>query len=335
MPYINYTPNRRFTDYTLAMVDIANGILEEYEEQGFTLTLRQLYYQIVARDLFPDDRTWVNTGGNKWKRDPNGTKNADPNYDWLGGIMSDARMAGLVDWNHLIDRTRNLKDLEHFVDAEDALTKLAGWYHVDMWENQAVRPEVWVEKDALVGVIQPICQRLDVPFFSCRGYTSMSEMWGAGQRLARHHAAGYDTHIIHLGDHDPSGVDMTRDIFDRLEVFMGGTEVNRIALTMEQIEEHQPPPNPAKVTDSRAKAYIKRFGHKSWELDALQPTTLAGLIEGAVLAIRDEAVWREDVARKAEVKGHLKGIAARWEDAQNIEAIMKELERYRADGDNS
>ena len=163
MPRIRYNHERKFTVQTEEVIATANRILVEYEVQGFTLTLRQLYYLLVARDLFPADRRWVNVGG-KWKRDPNGTINADPNYDWLGQIMSDARLAGLVDWDHMVDRTRRLRDLQHFENAGDALKKLASWYHIDFWEHQAIRPEVWVEKDALVGILEPICQELDVPF---------------------------------------------------------------------------------------------------------------------------------------------------------------------------
>jgi len=311
MPKICYTPERRFTRQWLKMIAIANTILEEYQEQGFKLTLRQLYYQIVARNLFPEDRKWVRHGG-KWVKNADGTKNADPNYNWIGVIINDARLAGLVDWNHLVDRTRNLKDLEHFNGAEDALAKLAGWYHVDMWENQKVRPEVWIEKDALTGVIEGVCQQLDVPFFSCRGYTSQSEMWRAGQRLAHWHDLGYTTHIIHLGDHDPSGIDMSRDIFDRMEMFMGGTEFERIALNMDQVRLYDPPPDPAKITDSRCKAYIERFGGESWELDALEPSVMNDLITNAVIALRDEGVYKEDQAHKNKVKDKLYTLADNW-----------------------
>lgn len=295
MPKICYTPERKFTIQNLWVVDQANIILNEYEGQGFTLTLRQLYYQFVARDLLP---------------------NTDKNYKRLGAIINDARLAGLIDWYHLIDRTRNLRALEHFEDATDALNKVADWYHVDMWENQKVRPEVWVEKDALVGIVQRVCDELDVPYFSCRGYTSQSEMWRAGQRLARWHNAGYQTHIIHLGDHDPSGMDMSRDIFDRLEMFMGGTSFKRIALNMDQVKEYGPPPNPAKITDSRAKAYIQEFGDDSWELDALDPNTLTNLIKNAVDPLCDRDIWRKDLDRKIEAKNRLYDLAERWEDVK-------------------
>jgi hypothetical protein len=164
-----------------------------------------------------------------------------------------------------------------------------------------------------VGVIEGICEELDVPFFSCRGYTSQSEMWGAGRRLLRYKRHGDQTPIIfHFGDHDPSGKDMTRDIADRLEMFMGGLEVKRMALNMDQVEEYEPPPNPAKTTDSRYGAYIAEFGAESWELDALEPAVIAGLIRTAVTALIDQDLWD---ARKAEVEKNQKLlglVAEKW-----------------------
>lgn len=292
MPRINYTPGRQFTRQNMIVIDRANDILEEYQAQGFTLTLRQLYYQFVARDYLA---------------------NTDKNYKRLGDIINDARMAGLVDWYHLEDRTRNLRHLEQFESAEDALDQLAGYYHIDMWARQKVRPEVWVEKDALVGVVQRICNELDVPYFSCRGYTSQSEMWRAGQRLMGWQGQGYDTYIIHLGDHDPSGIDMSRDIFDRLEIFMGGTIFERIALNMDQIKKYSPPPNPAKVTDSRAKGYIENYGHESWELDALEPSVLMDMIRTTVESLRDPDIFQEDLVRRHTTTEQLKKLAADWE----------------------
>lgn len=294
MPYICYV-EKRFGAQNLEIVDNANAILREYEAQGFTLTLRQLYYQFVARDLLA---------------------NTDKNYKRLGSIINDARLSGYIDWNHLVDRTRNLKVLEHFEDAPHALKKLAGWYHVDMWANQRYRPEVWIEKDALVGIIEGVCQSLDVPYFSCRGYTSQSEMWAAGQRLAEWSDRGQIPYVIHLGDHDPSGIDMSRDIFDRLEMFMGGTMFERIALNMDQVRRYNPPPNPAKVTDSRSSKYIRSYGENSWELDALDPNTLTKLIRTAVENLRDHDKYIETYKRREAERAALTQLADNWTDVR-------------------
>lgn len=313
MPKITYV-NKRFGKSSLTLIAHTNAIIEDYSKQGFDLTLRQIYYQIVARDLFPDDRRWRWVEATrKWVRDANGTKNADPNYKWLGGIINDARLAGLVDWNAIVDRTRNLKGLGHWNNPGDIIESAAYSFKVDKWADQDYRPEVWVEKDALVGVIGSVCNGLDVPFFSCRGYTSQSEMWGAGQRLKSHVKNCYTPIIFHLGDHDPSGIDMTRDIEERLEMFMGGTKLDRLALNMPQVRKFNPPPNPAKLTDSRCDAYIAEFGDESWELDALDPKTISGLIRDAVLEIRDQDKWDEAVEREDAGVSKLKLAAANWD----------------------
>lgn len=120
--------------------------------------------------------------------------------------------------------------------------------------------------------------------------------------------------VIHLGDHDPSGIDMTRDIGDRLDLFTGSAVVKRIALNMDQIELYNPPPNPAKVTDSRATSYIRRFGHSSWELDALEPAVIAAAIESTVLSYRDDARWDAAVRLEEQHRADLQRAARRWEE---------------------
>lgn len=267
MPKIAYA-TKKFRRSSLDMIAKANAIIAEYARQGFSLTLRQLYYQFVARDFI---------------------KNEQSEYKRLGDVINDARLAGLIDWLAIVDRTRYLRELSHWGKPSDIIRGAAAQFRVDRWKNQPYRPEVWIEKDALVGVIEGVCQNLDVPFFSCRGYTSQSEMWASAQRLQQYAYSGQTPIIFHFGDHDPSGIDMSRDIMDRLNMFMSDEmEVKRLALNMDQIQEYSPPPNFAKITDTRAKAYIREFGTESWELDALSPTTLANLIEDEIRSLIDE-----------------------------------------------
>lgn len=300
MPKICYV-KRKFSAASMAQIKKANEIIAEYESQGFALTLRQLYYQFVARDLIP---------------------NNIKSYKNLGSVVNDGRLAGLIDWNHITDRTRSLKKRSHWESPADIIDAVARSYHIDMWENQEYRPEVWIEKDALAGVIEDVCEELDVPYFSCRGYTSQSEMWVGAQRIGTWAKKKNQTPVIfHFGDHDPSGKDMTRDIVDRLEMFMGGVKLERLALNMDQVEKYQPPPNPAKLTDSRANAYVAEFGDDSWELDALEPKVLTALIRKNVDALKDKKVWAEDAERLAEEKGLLAKCSQKWD------VIAESLER--------
>lgn len=297
MPKICYTP-KGFSPLTLDMIDRANRIIAEYAAQGFDLTLRQLYYQFVARDLI---------------------RNTQQEYKRLGSIVNDARLAGLIDWLHITDRTRNLRANSHWDTPADILDACANQFRVDLWEGQPKRVEVWIEKDALVGLIEGVCKRLDLPHFSCRGYTSQSEMWAAAKRLERYIRAGQTPIVLHLGDHDPSGLDMSRDIEDRLRLFISTDigpdayfELHRIALNWNQIEEHEPPPNPAKTTDSRAGSYIARHGNESWELDALDPNIITALIEREATRHIDQGIWRERLEEQGQCRLQLGQLSRYW-----------------------
>jgi hypothetical protein len=277
---------KTFNPKSLALIDTANAIITEYNTQGYDLTLRQLYYQMVARGIIP---------------------NQQKEYKRLGNILNDARLAGLVDWNAIVDRTRNINKPSTWNSPAEIISSARYSYAIDLWQDQEFRLEVWVEKDALRGVIENIADRHQVPNFSCRGYTSASEMWAAAQRLLTHMKHGQKPVIIHLGDHDPSGIDMTRDIIERITMFTSGYNgydffVERAALNMEQIEEHDPPPNPAKEADSRFAAYIAKYGDNSWELDALNPTTLDDIITDIVERYLDRDLFEDRMRQQQEEK---------------------------------
>lgn len=293
MPKITYIA-KRFSVGSQAIIEQANEIIDDYAAQGFDLTLRQLYYQFVSRDLIANKQT---------------------EYKRLGSIINDARLAGLIDWDKIVDRTRNMASNSHWGGPKEIVTACASQFQIDKWTNQEHRVEVWIEKDALIGVIENACRRNDVGFFSCRGYTSQSEMWAASQRLLGYAKSGQSISIIHLGDHDPSGIDMTRDINERLSLFVGevAINVNRIALNADQINQYNPPPNPTKITDSRANNYIKRFGNNSWELDALEPSVLERLIDDTIARYKDESLW--------------KGMRAQEDDhIESLRKVAEELE---------
>jgi hypothetical protein len=156
---------------------------------------------------------------------------------------------------------------------------------------QPHRLEVWIEKEALAGVFAGVCKKNDVPFLSCRGYRSQSEMWRVAMRLKAQAKKGQQIVVLHFGDHDPSGIDMSRDIEERLGVFGLRLDFHRLALNIAQVDEYQPPPNPVKQTDSRFESYTQRFGDEFWELDALEPAILAGLDEDWVAKFRDPEKW--------------------------------------------
>lgn len=256
---------KKFQEKSLDLIHKINNIISEYQAQGYELTLRQIYYQLVARGNIP---------------------NTERSYKNIGSLVNNGRLAGLIDWNAIVDRTRHIRENQHWSSPEQIIRAALNSYKIDMRENQPIYVEVWVEKDALISIVENVANKLDVPCFSCRGYVSQSEMYEAAQRFIHneHRDARY---ILHLGDHDPSGIDMTRDIGDRLELLGAEVVVNRIALNYDQIEQYNPPTNPAKLTDSRVRNYMSRYGEYSWELDALEPSVIEKLIYDTVDELTD------------------------------------------------
>lgn len=302
---ICYTP-KKFTGSSKMTIIKANEIIEAYKEQGFSLTLRQLYYQFVARDIIPNSL-------NEYKK--------------LGSVINDARLAGLIDWSAIEDRTRFIREQAHWDQPEDILRTAARQFTMNKREGQEYYIEVWIEKDALVGLLDDVCTQFDVPYFSCRGYTSQSEMWEAAQRFLKVTDYGrsktIQCKILHLGDHDPSGLDMTRDISERMNLFynfhnsgFNEIEVNRIALNIDQVEQYDPPPNPAKSTDVRFKKYADEFGYESWELDALEPSVIVDLVKMNIINLTDSKKFQKKIKEIEKHKENLHNIVDNYEMIQ-------------------
>lgn len=299
MPKIIYEPWAPRTA-TLEVVGWATAVCEDYAARGYSLTLRQLYYRIVAAGRIP---------------------NTQESYNRLGTIVSKARMAGLIDWTHVTDRLRMLSTNDGYdTDPADAINTTAGGYAEALWRNQPEHVEVWVEKDALADVVGQAAREWRAPVMVCRGYMSQSAMWETAVRLLRKAKQGKELTIIHLGDHDPSGKDMTRDIGDRLQAFLWrhapslNVTIERLALNMDQVEQYDPPPNPAKMTDSRWAEYVATTGlTDSWELDALPPDVLDTLIREAVEAHIDRSQWEADQDEEEEHRRVLTVMASHWE----------------------
>ncbi len=286
---------KEFRSNTIWAINEANLIIQEYLNDDLQLTLRQLYYQFVARGLIANQMA---------------------EYKRLGNVISDARLAGLIDWEAIEDRTRHLEANTHWDNPGQIIRAAAQGFQIDHWKHQPHRVEVWIEKEALTGVIDAICTSLDVAYFACKGYVSQSEMYTASKRLIDACNNNQVPIIIHLGDHDPSGMDMTRDIIDRMQtlgVRLSRIEVNRIALNYDQVQTYNPPPNPAKMKDSRYQAYIQNYGEDSWELDALEPRVLRSLIQNTVEHYRDEVIYNETKIQENEYKEILQRVQDNWE----------------------
>ncbi len=277
---------------SLTRVAACNTIIDEYLLQGLRLTLRQLYYQLVSRNVIP---------------------NVEREYKNLSKLLSDARLTGLVDWNAIEDRVRQPRIPTEFEDLAELVQAALASYRLPRWRGQKTYCELWVEKDALAGVLEPLAREFHVTLMVNRGYSSQSAMFEAAIRFIRSKLPGV---LFYIGDHDPSGEDMVRDVGARLEMFGADVDVRKLALTMEQVEEHDPPPNPAKMSDPRAEGYVAEHGDESWEVDALPPTVLAGIIRAAFASVIEPRPLRAVLQQEKQDKSRLKRALAAVDGAK-------------------
>lgn len=307
----------------------ATEIAEDYQRKGYSLTLRQLYYQCVATGIIP---------------------NADASYKRLGDVLGDARLAGDFDMDLIEDRGRDAggsKQLDCDIDVNEALVKAASYVEaiprwtisIDRWFGQPKYVSVWVEKDALSGVFQKPCESLGVGFFACKGYPSHSALWQWLKKLQDAYQRSFDlvvddegneyqpeeikeAVILYFGDHDPDGWQIPRSAEENLNIFarVHGLEVPpirlvRLALNRDQIKKYNPPPFPAKPSSSRFKGYVKEHGLKqAWELDALKPDVLDKMVRTSVKGCWDEAIHQEwqDRARVCRARLRQKMAEPEW-----------------------
>lgn len=283
----------KFKPETKKKIDQANSIIAEYQADRIQLTLRQLYYQFVARDLI---------------------KNNQQEYNKLQSVITNARRAGLIDWDAIIDRTRNLSRLPAWSSPSDIIGACANQYREDLWDGQEHLPIVMVEKDAAIGTVEAVCQELRVSFISNRGYFSDAELHTQAKSLQAMKRKGKNPILLYFGDFDPSGWDMTRDLKERFNMFTEPYRIpiKRLALNPEQIETYDPPPNFAKQTDSRFQSFVDEFGEECYELDAVPPRAVVGLIRDAVLDLRDDALWQEAEAKERQAREQLQELSDRW-----------------------
>lgn len=329
-------------------------VVEKYQEQGYRLTLRQLYYQLVSGDIIP---------------------NHDTVYKKMSGILDDLRYSGVIDWSAIEDRGR-IPHLPYFAnDIADAMEDIINAFRLDRQMGQDTVIEVFTEKDAISGILKRITDYFHIRLVVNKGYSSSSALHEAYKRFAGYIKSGKKVRILYFGDHDPSGLDMIRDIRERMLLFLARGrqlgwrffdsekfnkwmefgrphskmlsdfipafsaleslipdgekyaelfkqacrayylhereffKITPIGLTMDQIREYNPPPNPAKITDPRAKWYISQFGQVSWEVDALEPAVMEGVVRGAIMEIIDFDKFKAVCEKEDQMTKEMKAFA--------------------------
>jgi hypothetical protein len=282
---------------------IVEEALEVFKQYDSALTLRQLYYRLVSKHLFP---------------------NTINSYKRLSRIMVKAREQGDVPVNCLEDRSRRIlgRGDTGYSSAEEFLRRrITGLkesykeFTMPMWDDQPNYVLVSLEKDALSRLMSDIANQYSVRTFPTRGYPSFTYV----NRMAtyiRNRLKGKPTVVLYFGDHDPSGVDIERDLEDRLRKYDAGDfKVIRIALTKDQIQQYNLPPMPVKRSDARSEGFLESYGDQSVELDALDPNTLKFMVAQSIAANIDLDLWRKKEERIEVLKVWIKG---KLDDMENL-----------------
>jgi len=268
---------------TRELLDEVLRILAGYAQQ---ITVRQLYYRLVAAHVIPNNLA---------------------SYKRLVGFLTRWRKSGDLDPAVFVDLTREPDPPRTWADLATFLERVRESYHRDRWEGQGIRPAVWIEKEALATVFEPVCREFGVLLQVCRGYPSLSCLVEASHRRER---------ILYFGDFDPTGVDISRNIREELEETWGAeVKLDVIALTKDQAEERELPWDYAKATDSRTKGFLADYGiDHTWELDALPPDVLETMVREAIQGeITDQEAWDQDGEREEEECEKLAEIISEFE----------------------
>jgi len=271
------------------VVRCVNEILSQY---SMPLTLRQIFYRLVANYNYP---------------------NKNSTYAQLSKQLVKAREKGDIDEDRIEDRSREFlgedngfNSLEEFLKYQiTAFLDSPKYYSRNMWTEQPEFVIVWVEKDALSRVIFNIAEKYNVITAPSRGYSSYTYIKKAIERFPN----DKEVTILHFADHDPSGLDMTRDVNERFNSYSSREiKIERIALSYDQVQRYNLTLNPTKRADPRAEDYISKFGDRCWELDAIEPNELQRMVEESIVRHIDEKIWNDTVEKREQERQEIEKI---------------------------
>ncbi len=283
------------------LLESVQKIIEEFQEQKIRLTNRQTYYQLVAGKIIP---------------------NVDKVYKRICVFLTDARYGGYIDWDAIEDRGRVAHRHSEWENVADFMNDAVYAFRLPRWSDQECYVELFTEKQAAESVLAPLANKYHIHFGYNKGYSSAAMMYELSKRIVEQLYEGKKVKLLYAGDHDPSGLDMVRDVQERVvEFLMKGDdafdiyqveehfETIPLALNMEQVRQYNPPTNPAKIKDPRANWYIEKYGEYSWELDALRPEVLRDIVERGIQEHLDIEKYNAWIAREKPLKQKLQDFA--------------------------
>jgi len=254
-------PIRRIRRSADAMCGINSAIVQVLEEIQ-PATVRQCYYQLVSRGKIAK---------------------TEQEYKTVVRLLGNLRREGFVPFDWIADNTRWMRKPDSYRGIGHLLRDTAALYRRDLWQNQSEYVEIWLEKDALSGVLYDVTAEYDVPLMVTRGYPSLTFLHASAESIA---AEDKPAHLYYFGDFDPSGLDIPRKVEATIREFAptANIEFERVAVTEAQIRHMALPTRPTKKTDSRS----KDFGDESVEVDAIPPATLRAMVEKRITSHIDQ-----------------------------------------------
>lgn len=253
------------------------------------MTIRQLYYQLVSRQVIENTRS---------------------QYQAVSNALVNERKSGNVPWNWIEDRLRRPREVPMWNGLADFADTALAAYRLNVWTEQAHLVEVWLEKDALSGIFEDILRPYGVTLNVGRGYDGWDSIHNAAQRYL---TWGADVTVLYFGDFDPSGEDMVRSLRDRLYFFETSPEIVKCALTAADVTDYHLPPDFTKPTDTRRAAFVAKFGDVAVELDALPMDVLQARLESELQARLDldalRLVYEQERADRARLVAALSAAA--------------------------
>ncbi len=255
-PVLSGLRTKTMRDASKQRLAVAVEVLREHHP----MTVRQVYYQLVARQVIPNKVTM---------------------YQAVSILLRDARKSGVIPWEWIEDRLRRPRSVSMWSDLSDFAETVRRSYRRDVWATQPDYVEVWLEKDALSGIFEDVLSEYGVTLNVGRGFDGWDSIRNAGDRYIEHGGVT----ILYFGDFDPSGEDMVRSLRERIGEYLEiadapfgdgivDVEIVKCALTAADIARYNLPSDFAKKTDSRAKKFIAKHGDVSVELDALPVAVL-------------------------------------------------------------
>jgi len=233
-------------------------------------------------------------------------ENSRSAYQKLSNALVDARREGIIPWEWLEDRLRQVRRVGMWSDLADFAETCCQAYRRDVWPTQPRLVEAWLEKDALSGLFGYALEPYGVTLNVGRGYDG----WDSIHRAARRYGNGQDVTVLYFGDFDPSGEDMVRSLKERLAECGSEPEIVKVALNEADIERYDLPPNCTKQTDKRRADFVKRYGDRCVELDALPAAVLRDRLVTEVEKRLDMAALRTVLRKEKADRRRLRAMLA-------------------------